>query len=73
MKGITAIGKAVDQTWIVLYKNKPQEMIGQVIKINDCDIEIEDAGVEASVYEARRAEKTARDKATAVSEMTFRI
>ena len=57
VKGITAIGKAVDLTWIVVYKDSPKEMVGQSIKINDCVIEIEDAGIVASVYVERRAEK----------------
>ena len=73
VKGITAIGKAVDLTWIVVYKESPQGMVGQSIKINDCVIEIEDAGIVASVYVVRRAEKAEKEKATAVSVMSFRI
>ena len=75
VKGITGIAPHVDQSWIIAYgKIKvPRDVVDNVIRLNDCEVRIEDAAIEASVYEAKRQEAAERVEAEAKRVMTFRV
>ena len=81
VKGITGIAPNVDLTWIIAYgkitngfvSKVPKGMVSKVIKLNKCDIMIEDAMVEASVYVSARKEEARLAQVKAIRDMTFRI
>ena len=81
VKGITGIAPNVDLTWIIAYgkitngfvSKVPKGMVSKVIKLKKCDIMIEDAMVEASVYVSARKEEARLAQVKAIRDMTFRI
>jgi len=75
VKGITGIAPHVDQSWIIAYGiiKVPEKVVSSTIKLNDCDVKIEDASIEASVYETERLKAAERLAAEAKRVMTFRV
>lgn len=73
VKDIVGIAKSVDVTWIIRYSKVPAGMVGEYVTVNKCKVMIEDAGIEAGVYDEKRREELARARQLEFKDVTFRI
>ena len=73
VKDIVGIAKSVDVTWIIKYVKVPEGMVGDYVTVNKREVLIEDAGIEAGVYDEKRREDLERARALEFKDVTFRI